>query len=39
MAALEQIPVNQRLRPYQVEANQAVEEAIADGKRKMLVTM
>src|SRR5690606_10612193 len=39
LAALKQIPVNQRLRPYQVEANQTVEEAIADGKRKMLVTM
>lgn len=39
LAALAQIPVNQRLRPYQVEANQAVEEAITDGKRKMLVTM
>lgn len=39
LAALGQIPVNQRLRPYQVEANQAVERAIAEDKRKMLVTM
>jgi type I restriction enzyme R subunit len=39
LAALGPIPVNQRLRPYQVEANQAVEQAIAEGKRKMLVTM
>ncbi len=39
LAALQQIPVNQRLRPYQVEANQSIEQAIADGKRKMLVTM
>ncbi|MCP2290966.1 type I restriction endonuclease subunit R [Nocardia amikacinitolerans] len=39
LAALAQVPVSQRLRPYQVEANQAIEQAIADGKRKMLVTM
>lgn len=39
LAALAQIPVSQRLRPYQVEANQAIEQAIADGKRKLLVTM
>jgi type I restriction enzyme, R subunit len=39
LAALGQIPVNQRLRPYQVEANQAIEKAIAEDKRKMLVTM
>ncbi|HLA10761.1 MAG TPA: DEAD/DEAH box helicase family protein [Pyrinomonadaceae bacterium] len=28
-----------RLRPYQIEANNAIEEAIADRKRKMLVAM
>lgn len=28
-----------RLRPYQVEANQAIEQAIADRKRQMLVAM
>jgi type I restriction enzyme, R subunit len=39
MAALAHVPVNQRLRPYQVEANQAIEQAVSDGKRKMLVTM
>ncbi len=30
---------NTRLRPYQVEANAAIEQAIAEGKRKLLVTM
>lgn len=28
-----------RLRPYQIDANQAVEKVIADRKRKMLVAM
>ncbi|MGI8733970.1 MAG: DEAD/DEAH box helicase family protein [Pyrinomonadaceae bacterium] len=28
-----------RLRPYQIEANDAIEQAIADRKRKMLVAM
>jgi type I restriction enzyme R subunit len=28
-----------RLRPYQIEANDAVEHAIADRKRQMLVAM
>ena len=28
-----------RLRPYQIEANDAVEEAIADGKRRMMLAM
>ncbi len=37
--ALGALPVNQRLRAYQVEANQAIEQAITAGKRKMLVTM
>ncbi len=38
-ARLETIPVNPGLRPYQVDANAAVEKAIEDRKRKMLVTM
>lgn len=39
LAALEGLPVSQRMRPYQVEANTAIEQAIADGRRRMLVTM
>ena len=39
LAALGRLPVSQRLRPYQVEANSVIEQAIAEGKRKMLVTM
>jgi type I restriction enzyme, R subunit len=39
LQSLATVPVNQRLRPYQYEANKAIEQAIADGKRKMLVTM
>ncbi len=39
LSALASIPVNQRLRPYQVEANQGIEQVLAEGKRKMLVTM
>ncbi len=38
-ARLRAIPLNPGLRPYQVEANTAIEQAIVDGKRKMLVTM
>ena len=38
-AKLATIPLNPRLRSYQVEANTAVEQSIGDGKRKMLVTM
>ena len=30
---------NQRLRPYQIDANDAVERAIADRKRQMLLAM
>jgi len=30
---------HQKLRPYQIEANQAVEQAIADRKRQMLIAM
>lgn len=33
------MPMNDRVRPYQVEANEAVEQAIRDRKRKMLVAM
>jgi type I restriction enzyme, R subunit len=39
MASLAAIPQNLRMRPYQVEANTAIEQAIRDRKRKMLVTM
>lgn len=42
-AACQQLIANtnwhERLRPYQIEANQAVEEAIADHKRQMLMAM
>src|SRR3989475_5839223 len=37
---LAELPNNHdRLRPYQADANAAVEKAIADGKRQMLVAM
>jgi type I restriction enzyme, R subunit len=40
LAALRAMPNNQpRLRPYQIKANSAVEEAIAARKREMLVAM
>jgi type I restriction enzyme R subunit len=39
LGALAAVPQNLRMRPYQVEANTAVEQAIRDRKRKMLVTM
>ncbi len=39
LATLEAIPFNTRLRPYQRDANTAIEEAIRQRKRKMLVTM
>ena len=39
IADLAAIPQNLRLRPYQVEANTAIEQAIGDRKRKMLVAM
>jgi type I restriction enzyme R subunit len=39
LASLASVPVNQRLRPYQVQANQAIEQAIRDGRRKLLITM
>jgi len=39
MADLNGIPQNLRLRPYQVEANTAVEQAMRGRKRKMLLAM
>ena len=39
MASLQGLPFHERMRPYQIEANQAIEQAIADRKRKMMVTM
>jgi len=39
LEALAALPQNARMRPYQVEANTAVEQAIRERKRKMLVTM
>lgn len=39
LARLIKTPMNERIRPYQCEANEAVEQAIRDRKRKMLVTM
>src|SRR6266540_4270301 len=39
LGRLSTIPMNQVVRPYQVEANEAIEQAIRDRKRKMLVTM
>jgi len=39
LEALAAVPQNARMRPYQVEANTAVEQAIRERKRKMLVTM
>src|SRR5581483_5017354 len=39
LVKLRAIPPNLGLRPYQVEANRAIEEVIAAGKRRMLVTM
>src|SRR3954469_14308879 len=39
LARLSEIPMNDYIRPYQREANEAVEQAIRDRKRKMLVTM
>jgi type I restriction enzyme R subunit len=39
LAALDQLTQNERPRPYQVDATAAIEHAIREGKRKMLVTM
>jgi type I restriction enzyme, R subunit len=39
LAALSALTQNARLRPYQAEANAAIDQAICEGKRKLLVTM
>jgi type I restriction enzyme, R subunit len=39
LAALARLPQNSRIRPYQADANAAIEQAIRERKRKMLVTM
>jgi len=39
IGVLATVPQNLYLRPYQVDANSAIEQAIRDRKRKMLVTM
>lgn len=39
LAQLAEIPMNDRMRPYQCEASVAIEQAIRDRKRKMLVAM
>lgn len=39
LEALAWVPQNLRLRPYQVEANTAVEQAIRERKRRMLLAM
>lgn len=39
MARLRSIPMHPRIRPYQVEASQVIEEALAHRQRKMLITM
>lgn len=36
---LRSLPENPRMRPYQTEASEAIEDALAHRKRKMLVTM
>jgi type I restriction enzyme R subunit len=39
LSQLAQIPMNERMRPYQCEASEAIEQAIRDRKRKMLIAM
>jgi type I restriction enzyme R subunit len=39
LGRLGSIPMNESIRPYQCEANESIEQAIRDRKRKMLVTM
>lgn len=39
LAALDELVPNPGLRPYQVEANAAIEQLIREGRRKLLVTM
>jgi type I restriction enzyme, R subunit len=38
-AKLRAVPLKEGIRPYQIEANTAIEQAIVDRRRKMLVTM
>ncbi len=37
--ALGSVPAHPMIRPYQLDANEAIEQAVRDGKRTMLVTM
>jgi len=39
LAALAAVPPSSRMRPYQLEANAAIEQAIRERRRKLLVTM
>jgi len=39
LEGLDTLPLNEYLRPYQREANEAIEEAIRARKRKLLITM
>ena len=39
LVALDALSQNPHVRPYQAEANAAIEDTIREGKRKMLVTM
>ncbi len=39
LKALSALPAHVMLRPYQLDANEAVEQAIRERKRKMMVTM
>lgn len=39
LTALSALEPNAMLRPYQVQANEAIEQMIRDGRRKLLVTM
>jgi len=39
LATLEGLPQSAQMRPYQAEANLAIEQLIREGKRRLLVTM
>ncbi len=39
LATLEDLPQSVQMRPYQAEANLAIEQLIREGKRRLLVTM
>ncbi len=39
LATLESLPFHPRLRPYQIEANEAIDRAMAARKRRMLLAM